>query len=86
MNQISARASNQLEAWEAIAREWILVPDYRIDQLSRLRLLPGQLHLICPECNVSVFSLSEQSISPSILLASTVAHLRNLHRELDPDA
>lgn len=74
--QISALASNQLSAWENIAKNWLLTPLVRRDEL----------HLICPKCEMSVYAIQHQSISPDILLASTVAHLRNMHRELDPDA
>jgi hypothetical protein len=76
-SQISALGRSQLQAWEDIASEWLLIPTWREDR---------QLHFVCPKDDVSVFAASEQSLSPRIFLAATVAHLRNLHRELDPDA
>lgn len=81
-NQISALASNQLAAWEDIAREELLIPHIGITT-DEVR----QLHLVCARdnCSMSVYSIEMQCVSPSILLAATVAHLRNFHRELDPD-
>lgn len=80
MNQVSALASNQLEAWEKIAKDWILVPSYIIGERK------AEQQLICPKCNGAVYPVQSSSVTPAILLSSTVAHLRNLHRELDPDA
>lgn len=83
--QISALASNQLEAWESIARDWLVIPAIR-EPDNRTSPLSKYLHLVCWKCHVSVFHVGAQSISPAVLLAATVAHLRNMHRELDPDA
>jgi hypothetical protein len=86
--QISALGASQLDAWEKIADGWILVPTWR-DELPTTtvynRPVP-QLHFVCPNCDTSVFAASEQSFTPSIIKAATVAHLRNRHRECDPDA
>jgi hypothetical protein len=81
--QISALASNQLSAWEDIAREELLVPVKLVTTDEDY-----QVHLTCARsnCTMSVYSIEMQTVSPSILLAATVAHLRNFHRELDPDA
>jgi hypothetical protein len=74
--QIHPLGQSQLEQWEKLADLWLMVP----------RMRDGQLHIICPKCDVSVYAASEQSITPATFKAATVAHLRNLHRELDPDA
>ena len=85
--QIHPLAATQLEHWEKIARDWILLPRWRGERPSRTTQLPQeQLHFVCPNCNVSVFAASEQAFTPAVIMAATVAHIRNLHRELDPDA
>jgi hypothetical protein len=66
-------ATAQLAVWEKEAGQWILVPQWRDDQF----------HLVCPVCEMSVYAVSEQSLTPDILKASTVAHIRNMHRELE---
>jgi hypothetical protein len=76
MNQLAPLAVKQLEAWEKIAGQWLLIPQWRDDQF----------HMVCYVCDVSVFAASEQSLTPNVFMAATVAHLRNVHRELDPDA
>lgn len=78
MRQISALAHGQLEAWENLAKNHLLVPEIREED--------GRLHLICPQCQQSVYAVEKQSITSAILQASVVAHLRNMHREMDPDA
>lgn len=83
--QISAMANRQLDAWEKIAGGWILVPTWREEETSK-RGMMHQLHFVCPQCDTSVFAASEQSFSPDVIKAATVAHLRNRHREFDPDA
>jgi hypothetical protein len=80
-SQISALGRSQLQAWEDIASEWLLIPTWRKWDNGKT-----EFHFVCPQDNVSVFAASEQSLSPRIFLAATVAHLRNLHREIDPNA
>jgi len=85
--QISALGESQLAAWEKIADDWIMVPKWRSEQPNGYgQTAREQLHFVCPQCDTTVFAASEQSLSPAIFKASTVAHLRNRHRELDPDA
>jgi hypothetical protein len=80
-------AQQQLEMWEKIADHWILVPRWRTERSSSTAPIPmSQLHFVCPNCDSSVFAASEQSITPATIKAATVAHVRNRHRELDPDA
>lgn len=87
MPQISAMANRQLDVWEKIADGWILVPTWRGERASRTSTDPReQLHFVCPNCDTSVFAASEQSFTPAVIKAMTVAHLRNRHRELDTDA
>jgi hypothetical protein len=80
IRQISALGQSQLAEWEKIADDWIMLPALRFNGER------DELHIICPQCDATVYALSEQSITPAIMKAATVAHLRNRHRELDPDA
>jgi hypothetical protein len=82
---IAPMAQRQLAMWEQIASNWILVPTWREEQTSR-RGMMHQLHFVCPNCDTSVFAASEQSFTPAVIMAATVAHIRNRHREFDPDA
>lgn len=85
MNELSPVAQSQLAAWEAIARDWMLVPAIRVPE-DHLTPLQAYVHLVCWHCDMSVYHVGKQSISPAVLLTVTVAHLRNVHRNLDPDA
>jgi hypothetical protein len=88
IRQISALGQSQLAEWEKIADDWILLPRWRDERPSRSKweaAIP-QLHLACSLCEISVYASSEQSITPAVLKAATVAHIRQFHRELDPDA
>ena len=85
--QISALGRKQLEAWEKLADTWIAIPTWRQERTSGTSdISEQQLHLTCHKCGTTIFAASELSITPEIFKASTVAHLRNVHRELDPDA
>ena len=86
MRQISALGQSQLAAWEEIADEWIMVPTWREEFASKRGPEYLQLHMVCAKCSISVYAISEQSITPAVFKAATVAHIRNHHRELDPDA
>ena len=83
MRQLSAMANAQLAAWEKVAGGWILVPKYLSKYMEPLQSQDIELHLVCPVCDMSVFAASEQSITPDVLKAAVVAHLRNVHRELE---
>lgn len=97
--QLNAVALAQLEAWEAVANKWILVPQVLITQMGH-RLGPNieQLHYTCggyphtdyggaSGCNGSIWMLHDGSnyINCTItdVLAATVAHIRNVHRGLE---
>ena len=84
--EIDSLAARQLAAWEEIAKPFLLVPLIRREDADFGKQNKDELHLVCPACGVSVYAVQHQSVSPAILLAATVAHLRNMHRELDPDA
>jgi hypothetical protein len=84
--QISALGESQLAAWEKIADDWIMVPKWREEFASKRGPEYLQLHMECSKCGISVYAISEQSITPAVFKAATVAHIRNHHRELDPDA
>jgi len=87
MGQISALGQSQLAAWEKIADDWLMVPTWRDELPCRTKLhTVSQLHFVCPKCDTTIFAASEQTLTPSVIKAMTVAHLRNRHRELDPDA
>jgi hypothetical protein len=82
--QISAMANAQLAAWEKVAGVWILIPKLR----SKYDFEPEdiedyELHLVCGNCDMSVYAVSEQTVTPDVLKAAVVAHLRNVHRELE---
>jgi hypothetical protein len=85
VRQMGALAYQQLQAWEVIARDWLLIPKVR-EPDTEVSLTFRDLHLVCWKCDVSVYHVGAQSVSPGILQSSTVAHLRTMHRELDPDA
>jgi hypothetical protein len=74
---IAPLAQQQLAAWEAIARYWPTVDD-------------GS-HERCGNCGQSIRALADNcgrpyQYIPEQRLALTVAHLRQAHAELDPDA
>lgn len=83
--QVSALAHSQLEAWENLAKKWALIPVERMENGVFY-----QLHLACLECGGTVWTLSQNGgyvlYTHADVLSATVAHLRNVHRELDPDA
>jgi len=73
-------ALRQLEAWETIARDWPL----------GAMLKAQRLHLVCEHDHATVFVLSDAHkhgyrASLAQVQAGVVAHLRDRHRELDPD-
>ena len=77
---IDPLAVQQLAAWERIAKDWPL----------RAQLKDTQLQLVCLDDGITVFVLVDRfghgyTMTNTIVLAATVAHLRNIHRELDPD-
>jgi hypothetical protein len=84
--EINSLAVRQLAAWQKIAKDYLLVPLIRRENGGFGEKNKDELHLACPACGVSVYAIQKQSVSPAIILAATVAHLRNMHRELDPDA
>lgn len=84
--QISALGQSQLAEWEKIAKEWLLVPTTRINEFAFSPEKADQLHLCCARCELSVYAVSRQTVTPAVLQAATVAHIRQFHRELDPDA
>jgi hypothetical protein len=85
MREMGALAFKQLAAWEKIADDWIMTPVIREDAYAYGTEAKLEVHFICPQCDATVYAASEQSITPAIFKAATVAHLRNRHRELDPD-
>lgn len=74
-------ALRQLAAWTVIADTWPVTFAWR----------HNQLHLICHQCSVTILNLSGANstgfyvFTQDIVTSATVAHLRNLHRDLDPD-
>jgi hypothetical protein len=75
--ELNPLALRQLQAWQDIARGWQLVQSGR--------------HLRCPACNQSVVMLLDTAGRQYVYtdeqkLTLTVAHLRQAHAELDPDA
>lgn len=79
MNQIGALAAGQLRAWEEIAETWVIVFVPR----------DGELHAICPSCDISIKPVQRDGaayiMTTEELRAAIVMHLRNRHRDLDPD-
>lgn len=77
--QLSAMAVNQLNAWQKIAETWVVQFGSR----------DNTWHLICPACDQSIISLELNGgwyiLSIEEMQAAIVAHLRNRHRDLDPD-
>ena len=79
--QLAPLAIHQLRAWEEIAHNWVVIIAAR----------DGEWHCICPNCDQSILPLKKENTSTyyvftnNELLAATVAHLRNRHRDLDPD-
>lgn len=75
---IAPVARAQLAAWEEIAMDWALVT------------APGEHHARCHSCGQSVIRLFDDreniyEYSAEQRLALTVAHLRQVHPDLDPD-
>lgn len=72
-------AIHQLRAWQELAKTWVVQFGSR----------DNTWHLICPACDQSILSLELNGgwyiLSIEEMQAATVAHLRNRHRELDPD-
>jgi hypothetical protein len=79
VNDISPLAVYQLKAWQDIARTWIIQVIRRGDDY----------HLVCPACDESVKPMMKDGryyiTSVEEILAAVVAHLRNRHRNMDPD-
>lgn len=84
--QVSALAHSQLEAWENLAKKWPLIPVERNTEDHAF----FHLQLACLNCGMTVWTLSQNGgyvlYTHADVLSATVAHLRNVHRELDPDA
>lgn len=79
-HKVDPLAIAQLKAWEILARQAPLTVAIR----------RRQLHLICVADRMTVFVLADGEkrgyhFSLDLLMAALVAHLRQLHRELDPD-
>ncbi len=74
----------QLAAWERIADTWVM-------QIQTLTVLnrKTEVHLTCGACDQSVKTVENDSghyiMTIQEIRAALVAHLRNIHRELDPD-
>lgn len=77
--RIGGLAVVQLALWEAIARNW---------PVSLIKRETGT-HLTCRLCDVSVLPVDDNHadylLTADIMIAAIVAHLRNVHRDLDPD-
>lgn len=101
MGQLSAIAMSQLEAWEAVAKRWMLNPQILVTVQGH-RDGPGleQLHLTCggygisdtgpaAGCNQTIWMIHDGhdyiTFHNSDLLAATVAHIRNVHRNMEED-
>lgn len=79
--QLSAIATNQLRAWEKYAARWPIMLIWRDEDAT--------YHLCCPVCGVTILPVSTHNkesqryvtFTVADLLAMTVAHLRNVHRD-----
>jgi hypothetical protein len=77
--ELGAVALAQLEAWERYAREW------------PLRLVPREngTHLVCAVCEQTLLPVTYHdqpyTFTGNTTLAATVAHLRNVHRWVEPE-
>lgn len=86
MPELSLLAQSQLKAWEKIADSWV------IQVVGR-----GGISLNCPACDTDFMNVVQERaeirgidhisyvLTPGEIRAATVAHLRNRHRDLDPD-
>lgn len=73
-------ALSQLAAWESIANGWTVGAVIKA----------GSVHLVCGEDMATLFVLTDKHkrsyrFTAAQVQAATVAHLRDRHRELDPD-
>lgn len=80
MPELAPLALAQLAAWQVIAGAWPLVTIYH----------DTGLHISCGGCFESILPLTDSKdvgyrVSSDLILSSTVSHLRNVHRYLDPD-
>lgn len=74
----------QLAAWEKIADTWVM------QVVSKDRgLISVETHLTCGACDQTVKVAENDSghyiMTIQEIRSALVAHLRNIHRELDPD-
>ncbi len=81
MKQLAAIAQTQLSAWEHVAREWPLQVVARED---------GSYHLVCAVCDMSLIPViyttgTSYTITHNVTIAATVAHLRNVHRQIESE-
>ncbi len=72
-------AIHQLREWERIADTWVI----------QIVNFDGDSHLLCPACDCSIFPVDKDGSAYIMTIedirARVVAHLRNRHRDLDPD-
>jgi len=90
MGVIGPIALAQLAAWERIADTWVM----QIQTRYVAGLIGGdpskmEGHLTCGACDQTVKVIENDSghyiMTIQEIRAALVAHLRNIHRELDPD-
>lgn len=69
----------QLQAWETIARGWPV----RCGPTE----IPGSFHVRCVVCGMTVFPVTVNGVAYDCtlnqVLAGLVAHLRNVHRDIE---
>ena len=81
--QLAPLAIHQLRAWEEIADTWVMYVQ------SRMNGPKTEYHAVCGACEETVSVLENDTgyylMTLQQIRASIVAHLRNRHRDLDPD-
>jgi hypothetical protein len=74
---INPVAIAQLKQWEEMALKWPVRYEYKLNDM----------HLCCATCGITVFAVEHYhkpyTASLEIYLAAMVAHLRNVHRDIE---